>query len=70
VEHIPETETNSIYLAQLSRFLLKTETESSLRNVVVLNKTTMDTVQNCDSYERIIVVSLYFELNVMRQDKR
>jgi hypothetical protein len=29
-----QTDTSSIYLAQLSRFHLKTETESSLRNVV------------------------------------
>jgi hypothetical protein len=30
----PEIQTKSIDLAQLSRFYLKTETESSLRNVV------------------------------------
>jgi hypothetical protein len=30
----PETETNSIYWAEQSRFHLKTETESSLRNIM------------------------------------
>jgi hypothetical protein len=37
----PETGTSSIDGAQLSRFYLKTETESSLRNVVVsrINRT-------------------------------
>jgi hypothetical protein len=30
--------TSSIYWAQLSRFHLKTKTESSLRNIVFLNK--------------------------------
>jgi hypothetical protein len=32
----PETETNSFYWAHLSMFHLKTETESSLQNVVFL----------------------------------
>jgi hypothetical protein len=42
----PEIGTSSIERAQLSRFHLKTETESSLRNVVFLNKNrTMDNVQ-------------------------
>jgi hypothetical protein len=34
----PETETGFFYWAYLSRFHLKAETESSLRNVVFLNK--------------------------------
>jgi hypothetical protein len=34
----PETETSSFYCAYLDRFHLKTEIESSLRNVVFLNK--------------------------------
>jgi hypothetical protein len=29
---------------------MKMKTESSLRNVVFLNKRTIDNVQNCDSY--------------------
>jgi hypothetical protein len=33
-----ETETSSFFWAYLSRFHLKTETESSLRNVLFLNK--------------------------------
>jgi hypothetical protein len=42
----PEIGTNTISLAQLSRFYLKTETESSLQNVVFLNKNRMvDNVQ-------------------------
>jgi hypothetical protein len=40
-----------VYLAQLSRFHLKTETEFSLQNVVLKMKhRTMDNVQNCGSY--------------------
>jgi hypothetical protein len=35
IKYIPEIGTSSIDWAQLSRFYLKTETESSLRNVVV-----------------------------------
>jgi hypothetical protein len=31
----PETETSSIYWAELSTFYLKTDTESSLRNVAL-----------------------------------
>jgi hypothetical protein len=42
----PETGTSSIDWAQQNRFHLKTETESSLRNVVFLNKNrTMDNIQ-------------------------
>jgi hypothetical protein len=36
--HRPEVGTSSIHWAQLSRFYLKTETESSLRNVVLKYK--------------------------------
>jgi hypothetical protein len=46
-----ETDIRSIYWAQLSRFHLKTETESSLQNVVFLIKgRTMNNVQDSDSY--------------------
>jgi hypothetical protein len=42
----PEIGTSSIDWAQLSRFFLKTETESGLRNVMFRNiNTTMDNVQ-------------------------
>jgi hypothetical protein len=41
----PETETSSIDWVQLSRFYLKTETESSLRNVVLNKNRAMDNVQ-------------------------
>jgi hypothetical protein len=41
-----EKETSSINWAQLNRFYLKAETESSLRNIVFLDKNkTVDTVQ-------------------------
>jgi hypothetical protein len=50
----PETERSSSYWDLLSRCHLKTERESSLRNVVFLIKDrTMDHVQNCDSYINI-----------------
>jgi hypothetical protein len=40
-----------VYLAQLSRFHSKTETESGLQNVVLYIKDrSMDNVQNCDGY--------------------
>jgi hypothetical protein len=42
----PEMGTSSIDLAQLSRFYLKTETESSFRNAVCLNKKP-DDVTHC-----------------------
>jgi hypothetical protein len=46
----PETETSSIYWVHPSRFNLKTETESSVRNLSFeMNATTMDSVQNCDN---------------------
>jgi hypothetical protein len=39
----------------MSRFRLKTEIESSLRNVVFeIEDKTMNNVQNCDSYKDII----------------
>jgi hypothetical protein len=41
----PEIGTSSIDWAQLSRFHLKTETESSLRNVVLVKYRMMDNVQ-------------------------
>jgi hypothetical protein len=46
-----ETEANSFYLVQLSSFHPKTETESSLRNIVFwITERTMDNIQKCDSY--------------------
>jgi hypothetical protein len=49
-----ETDISSFYWAHLSRFHLKTETESSLQNFVYSNKDrAMDNVQNCDSYINI-----------------
>jgi hypothetical protein len=42
----PKIKTSSIDWAQLSRFYLKTKTESSLRNVAILSKNwTMDNIQ-------------------------
>jgi hypothetical protein len=53
-----ERETSCVYLVQLSRFHLKTETEFSLRKVVFLTKhRAMDNVQNCDSYSYINIAS-------------
>jgi hypothetical protein len=48
----PEIETGSIYWAQLSRFHLKPETDSSLWNSVFKKKKdgTMDNFQNCNTY--------------------
>jgi hypothetical protein len=53
--HSPKRrQTCSIYWAHLSRFHMKTETESSLRNVAFwIKDITMDNVQNCDSYINI-----------------
>jgi hypothetical protein len=49
----PVTEISSFYWVHLSRFYLKTETESSLRNVV-LNKGQDDRyVEDCVSYLRL-----------------
>jgi hypothetical protein len=42
------------HCAHLSRFHLKTDAESSLRNIVFeIKDRTMDNVQNCDSYRNI-----------------
>jgi hypothetical protein len=50
----PESEIISIYWAQLSKFKLKAEAESNLRNVVFqIKDRTMDNIQNCDSYINI-----------------
>jgi hypothetical protein len=50
----PEVGTSSMDLALLSRFHLKTETESNLRNVEFqIKDRTMDNVQNCGSYINI-----------------
>jgi hypothetical protein len=45
-----ETGNSSVDCAQLSRLDLKTETESTLRNVVLNKRQDMVNVQNCDSY--------------------
>jgi hypothetical protein len=45
----PEIETSSIDWAHLSRLILKTETESGLRNVVLNKNRTMDNVQKHNS---------------------
>jgi hypothetical protein len=47
----PKTGTSFISYAQLSRFHLKTGTESNLRNVVFeIKEKTFDDAHNCDSY--------------------
>jgi hypothetical protein len=40
---------SSIDLDQLSMFCLKTETESSLQNAVLIKDRTMDNIQNCNN---------------------
>jgi hypothetical protein len=47
--HSPKTRSSSIDWAQLSRFHLKTETESCLRNIVLNKNRTMDNVQRHNS---------------------
>jgi hypothetical protein len=47
-----QTDTSSIYWAQLNKFHMKKAKESSLPNVVFeMKDRTMDNVQNCDSYD-------------------
>jgi hypothetical protein len=55
----PEIGASSIYWIQLSRFYLRTETESSLRNVVFFLKMdkTMDNVQKHNTCRTIRVAS-------------
>jgi hypothetical protein len=49
----------------LCRFHLKTETESSLRNVVIqIKDRTIDNVQNCDSYK-----NKFYKLAVLTKSK-
>jgi hypothetical protein len=63
----PEIGTSSIDWAQLSRFYLKTETESSLQNVVFLNKNRMmDNVQKCNICIKQYVEKELFFLRVTR----
>jgi hypothetical protein len=49
----PETETSSIFWAQLIKLHLK-EIKSSLKNVMFkIKDRTMEDVQNCDSYNNV-----------------
>jgi hypothetical protein len=53
----PETENISFYWTQISRFLLKTEPESSLWDVVLyIRGRTMDNAQDCESYTNSVVL--------------
>jgi hypothetical protein len=55
-----KTETSSSYLAHLSRFHLKMETETNLRNVVpYVNNSTVDNIQIYDSYINIPLSKTY-----------
>jgi hypothetical protein len=59
----PEIRTSSIDWAQLSSFYLKTETESSLLNVVFCNinwKVSSDKDKTMDKVQNIIFVITYF----------
>jgi hypothetical protein len=52
-----QRERADLYWAQLGMLNLKTETESTLRNIGFLIKDrTMDNVQNCDSYIKVNIL--------------
>jgi hypothetical protein len=55
----PETETSSIYWAQLSRFHLKTDRIQSPKHCVLNRNRAMDNVQNWDSYINIPLSQTY-----------
>jgi hypothetical protein len=57
-------DTASMYWTHLSWFHLKTDTECSLRNTVFwINDSTMDIVENCDSYVIQILANCMLSTN-------
>jgi hypothetical protein len=61
-----DTKTSAVYWAQLSRLHLKSETESSLQNVVFqMQGRTADNIPNCDSYKRRIHRAMNLHANTV-----